>query len=320
MKRVLIAGLYHETHTFLQGLTRCEDCEIKRGRTLIDSPGGGSPLAGAVEAAERLGWDLIPAIDLRAMPGPTVADEAVQRFWDALQRPLLENIERNLDGVFLVLHGAMVSESCDDVEGEILHRLRNALGNRRIPVCGVVDLHANFTRRMAENADALIAYHENPHADAKASAERAAQLLDRLMEAGRRPMTLWQHPPILWPPTGTATNADPMRSLEAQAREIERRHDDILAVNVLDRHAGAMLEQPPRLPLPKGPPSHLSAGLNGEFAHSFPPGSILSACDRRNFQYFNAPSCIARSHVRWSAVLEPCITSNRSASTVLLLP
>jgi len=149
MKRVLIAGLYHETHTFLQGLTRCEDCEIKRGRTLIDSPGGGSPLAGAVEAAERLGWDLIPAIDLRAMPGPTVADEAVQRFWDALQRPLLENIERNLDGVFLVLHGAMVSESCDDVEGEILHRLRNALGNRRIPVCGVVDLHANFTRRMA---------------------------------------------------------------------------------------------------------------------------------------------------------------------------
>ena len=127
----------------------------------------------------------------------------------------------------------MVSESCDDVEGEILHRLRRMLGDRRIPICGVVDLHANFTRRMAENADALIAYRENPHIDAKTAAGRAVGLLDRLMETGRRCTTLWQHPPILWPPTGTGTNADPMRSLEAEAREIERRHDDILAVNVL---------------------------------------------------------------------------------------
>jgi len=233
MKRVLIAGLYHETHTFLQGLTRCEDCEIKRGRELIESPGEGSPLAGAVEAARRLGWDLIPAIDLRAMPGPTVADDVVQTFWDAMQRPLSENLERSLDGVFLVLHGAMVSKSCDDVEGEILHRLRNMLGGRRIPVCGVVDLHANFTQKMAENADALIAYRENPHIDAKATAERAAKLLDRLMETGRRCTTLWQHPPILWPPTCTATNVDPMRSLEAAARQIERKCDDILAINVL---------------------------------------------------------------------------------------
>jgi len=86
-------------------------------------------------------------------------------------------------------------------EGEILHRLRNVLGNRRIPIGGVLDLHANFTQDMAENADALLAYRENPHVDAKAAAERAAELLDRLLETGRRATTVWQHPPILWPPT-----------------------------------------------------------------------------------------------------------------------
>jgi microcystin degradation protein MlrC len=150
-----------------------------------------------------------------------------------MQRTLLDNIEPTLDGVFLVLHGAMVSESCDDVEGEILHRIRNMLGGRPIPVGGVLDLHANFTQEMAENADVLIAYRENPHVDAKASAARAATLLDRLMASGRRSTTLWRHPPILWPPTGTATNADPMRSLEMEARRIERMHDDILAINVL---------------------------------------------------------------------------------------
>jgi microcystin degradation protein MlrC len=233
MKRVLIAGLYHETHTFLQGLTRCEDFAIKRGQELLQFPGEGSPLAGAVETARRLGWHLIPTIDLRAMPSATVADEVVETFWDALQRPLLENLGQGIDGIFLVLHGAMVSESCDDVEGEILQRLRRALGERRIPVCGVIDLHANFTRKMAENADALVAYCENPHIDAKTTAGRSARLLDRLMETGQRCTTLWQQSPILWPPTGTGTNVDPMRSLEAESRRIEHRHNDILAVNVL---------------------------------------------------------------------------------------
>jgi microcystin degradation protein MlrC len=232
MKRVLIAGICHETHTFLQGLTRCEDFEIKEGMELIESPGEGSPLAGVIETARQLGWELVPAINLRALPGPIVADEVIELFRDVLQRTLLDNLAK-LDGIFLVLHGAMVSESCDDVEGEVLRRLRSLLGNRRIPVCGVVDLHANFTGLMAENADALIAYRKNPHSDAKDTAQRAARVLNRLMQTNEPCTTLWEHPPILWPPTGTGTNADPMKSLEAEARQIEQRHGDILSVNVL---------------------------------------------------------------------------------------
>ena len=83
MKRVLIAGLYHETHTFLSGVTRSEDFEIKREQELLQSPGEGSPLAGAVETARRLGWDVIPVADFRAMPGPVVADEVLETFWES---------------------------------------------------------------------------------------------------------------------------------------------------------------------------------------------------------------------------------------------
>jgi microcystin degradation protein MlrC len=86
---------------------------------------------------------------------------------------------------------------------------------------------------MAKNADALIAYRENPHTDAKDTAGRAARVLDRLMQNDQTCTTLWDHPPILWPPTGTGTNANPMKLLEAKARQIEQRHGDILSVNVL---------------------------------------------------------------------------------------
>jgi microcystin degradation protein MlrC len=233
MKRVLIAGLYHETHTFLRGVTGIEDFEIKRGPELLQLPGEGSPLAAAIETARGFGWDVIPVADFRAAPGAVVADEVFDTVWASLQRALSDSIEDRLDGILLVLHGAMVSQSCDDVEGEILVRLRCALSGRQVPICGVIDLHANFTRKMAENADCLIAYRENPHSDAKASAARAAKLLDRLMATRQPCATIWEHPPILWPPTGTGTNADPMQSLEAEARRIEQRHDEILAVNIL---------------------------------------------------------------------------------------
>ena len=35
----------------------------------------------------------------------------------------------------------------------------------------------------------------------------AAALLDRIMRTGERPTTLWEHPPLMWPPTGTGPHA-----------------------------------------------------------------------------------------------------------------
>ena len=231
-KRVLIAGLFHETHTFINGLTRLEDCQMLCGDELLSAHGDASPLGGALEVAERLGWRLVPAIDVRAMPGPIVSDEVVETWWQAVQSAIESN--DRFDGIFLILHGAMVSQSLPDVEGEILARLRKVVGFD-VPIGGVTDLHANFSERMALNSNALITYRENPHTDARATAERAVVLLDGLMKSGQHAQTVWQRTPILWPPTGTATASEPMRTLEQMAREIESLDSEILAVNV---HAG----------------------------------------------------------------------------------
>src|SRR5207237_7395806 len=125
----------------------------------------------------------------------------------------------------------MVSESMLDVEGEILERLRTRIGID-VPVCGVLDLHGNCTRKMAANSHAFVAYRQNPHADACAAARDGALLLERLMRTGERPVTVWERPPLMWPPTGTGTAFDPMKTLEAMARQIEEVHAEILAVNV----------------------------------------------------------------------------------------
>lgn len=230
-KRVLLAGLFHETHTFLEGRTTLDDFDERTGVELLKAEGDGSPLAAAVEVGRASGWEMVPTIDLRATPSPMVDDAVVERFWDGLKAAVTGESVCGFDGVYLVLHGAMVSDSYTDVEGEVLERVRKLVGPN-VPICGVLDLHGNHSARMAECSNGFVAYRENPHADAHNAARDGALLLDRLMRTGERAVTVWERPPIMWPPTGTGTAFEPMRTLEAMARQIERDVPEILAVNV----------------------------------------------------------------------------------------
>jgi microcystin degradation protein MlrC len=175
--RVLFAGLFHETHTFLDGTTGLADFQILRDEELLHHAGDSSPLGGALESAKSFGWEVLPTVDFRASPSAIVEDEVIESFW----QELADRIPAQVDAVYFVLHGAMVSQSLPDVEGEILARLRARVGP--VPIFGVFDLHANFTKRMADCANCLVAFRENPHTDGRAAAVRAAELLQRSLTA-----------------------------------------------------------------------------------------------------------------------------------------
>ncbi|WP_395738051.1 M81 family metallopeptidase [Prosthecobacter sp.] len=227
-KRILFAGLFHETHTFLDGTSGTREFTRILGEDMLAALGDSSPMGGALEIAREFGWQVLPAADFRASPGALVEDTIVESFCQELTRCAAG---AGLDGVFLVLHGAMVSQSFDDVEGEVLERLRRVVGSH-VPIFGVFDLHANFTQRMADHANCLVAYRENPHTDARQSAQRAARLLQRCLTTQRLPKMYWQHPPVMWPPTGTATAVEPMLSLEQRARALEAASTSFWVVNV----------------------------------------------------------------------------------------
>src|SRR5262249_24065436 len=161
-----------------EGRTGLTDFEERLGESLWSAENDGSPLAGALEIARSSRWDVIAAIDLRATPGPTVEDAGVERVWIEVAAGLARAESRGIDGVYRVLHGAMIAESQLDVEGEILERLRARVGVD-VPVCGVLDLHGNITAKLAANSHGFVAYRQNPHADACAAARDGALLLER---------------------------------------------------------------------------------------------------------------------------------------------
>ena len=238
-RRVLIAGLFHETHTFLTERTPWSSFSVRRGDEFFTARGDGSPLAGALDIADERGWEVIPTIDARATPSGTVEDNVFEQFWSELRAAAEPALQQGLDGIYLVLHGAMATETIRDPEGELIRRLRALPNGNEVPIGGVLDLHGNISREFSENTQAFVAYRKNPHTDACEAARDGARLLDRVMNSDRWPVTLHAAPGIVWPPTGVGTDDDPMRSLEEMAREIERTHPDIAAVNVFASYSFA---------------------------------------------------------------------------------
>jgi len=217
--RILLAGLFHETNTFAAGRMGGEDFEILRGEEIFTVKGDASPMGAFLEEAERHDWEIVPLIDARAMPGPSPDFEWVCAYIEELVGRAIA--AGPADAIFLVLHGAMASERFSDVEGELLQRLHGQPELRRRPIFGVLDLHANFTERMARCSTALLAYRENPHTDAAETAIRAARLMADALERGLRLRTAYVPTSVIWPPPGTGTANEPMRTLATLARSLE---------------------------------------------------------------------------------------------------
>ena len=224
MKHIVIAGLFHETHTFVDDKTSLTDFQIRRGGEMLNCIGDASPLGGVLEYAKSQDWEMLPTIDYRCVPSGTVDDEVVEAWWNDFESAW----QPDCDAIYLVLHGAMTTKTFRDAEGELLTRIRKLAGDQK-PIFGVYDLHANFSPAMAANADCLVAYRENPHSDARESAVRAAELLAKCLDTARPRMHLRQAN-ILLPPTGCGTADDPMRSLEEAARAMEG--GDVWVVNI----------------------------------------------------------------------------------------
>src|SRR6266481_5419929 len=118
----------------------------------------------------------------------------------------------SIDAVYLDLHGAMVTEHLDDGEGEILKRVRKVIG-KDLPLVVSLDLHANVTPQMVEQADALIAYRTYPHVDMADTGRAAAGHLALLLRTEQRLAKAFRQLPFLFPISSQCTNDQPARGI-----------------------------------------------------------------------------------------------------------
>ena len=225
----------HETNTFVAAPTTWDDF-VRAGPWPTVSEGDAIPkvfrrinlaIAHFIERAEAAGHTIAPLAWGAAMPGGKVTDDAFER----MAGKLAEGVRRaNADAVFLELHGAMVTESHDDGEVELLRRIRIGIGPDT-PILMSLDLHANLSPETTEFADFISSYRTYPHVDWGDSGDRCADWLERVC-ALKHPARAFRQAPFLIPVTTGCTYVEPSKGLYAQLAAIETETGVHLSLNM----------------------------------------------------------------------------------------
>jgi microcystin degradation protein MlrC len=229
VKRVLTGRFMHETNTFSLQKT---DMALWRRRDFhlgneipVAFRNTRSALGATFEAADKYGWVLVHPVSANANPSGIVTDVAFVQIGGMM---LDAAGQWPIDGVLLHLHGAMVVESYEDGEGELLARLRHILGPD-VPIVVTLDLHANVTEQMAESASALIAFRTYPHVDQYERAWQGAELLERAMQGEVRPRTVIARRPMIYGLDRGRHQAGPMAELIARGEALEASGEILVA-------------------------------------------------------------------------------------------
>jgi microcystin degradation protein MlrC len=219
----------HETNTFSRvptdlAMIRRRDFHLEN-EIPVAFRGTRSAFGATFEAADKFGWTLVHPVSANPNPSGTVTDDAFETITGMVTGAV--DAKGPIDGALLHLHGAMVSDSHEDAEGEFLARLRQRLGPE-VPIVVTLDLHANVTQQMADNASALIAYRTYPHVDQYERAWQGAELLERAVRGEIRPRTVIARRPMLYGLDHGRTQRGPMAELIARGEALEQNGETLV--------------------------------------------------------------------------------------------
>ncbi len=191
--KIAIAGFQHETNTFAESRACLTEFQIADSwppmltdaDVISGTKGMNLPIAGAASAALSAEFsedklnnaeaiELIPILWCAAEPSGFVTDNA----FDSISQMIIDRIQAagDIDGVYLDLHGAMVTTRYEDGEGELLMRLRRTLGDS-VPIAVSLDLHANVTPEMVNLSTLITVYRTYPHLDMADTGKRCMEQL-----------------------------------------------------------------------------------------------------------------------------------------------
>lgn len=190
--RIVIARQNHETNTFSPVPTPLAAFRPVWGDGALAAARGMKAALGAFHAyAENLGAEISCPLIAHAWPSAPVEDDAFETMAEAI----LAEVRKGCDMILLDLHGAMVTRSHDDGEGELLARVRGAAPG--VPIGVALDLHGNITHRMLENCDVLAGFKTYPHIDMYETGELVCAVMERIRRGGPRPLMALSRPPLL---------------------------------------------------------------------------------------------------------------------------
>jgi microcystin degradation protein MlrC len=214
--RLLIAMMKHETNTFSPVPTPLARFGHGPGPLYGDDAieafrGTGSGLGAYLDIAAREKAEIELPIAASASPSRPVDNAAYAHIADRICDAVTKG---GFDGIMLDLHGAMVTETYEDGEGELLRRIRAI--DPTTPIAVAYDMHANLYDAMVDNATVVAGYRTYPHVDTYDTARRAGDILVRAIRGEVNPVIAWGNVPMLPHVMRQGSDDHPNRELQAR--------------------------------------------------------------------------------------------------------
>lgn len=209
MYRIFIGGLLMEANSFNPVFSTRETftCTLE-GETLSQMKGTSLEMGGVFDTLEKQpDVEIVPGFYAQACTsGPVKGTE-----FTYLSQRLFRSLEAagKVDGVLLVLHGAMQSENIDDCEGYIISQVRQIVGDD-VPVCASFDFHALVTTQMVQGLDGASGYFTYPHVDHFETGVRACNALLELLRSGEGVYRICHRIPMIMSCENSNTIDSPM--------------------------------------------------------------------------------------------------------------
>lgn len=220
--KLVIAQMKHETNTFspvptpLSRFTRTGQRPLEGDDAIRAFRGTGTGLGALIALAEQAGADYRVPIAASAWPSGPVDDDA----FEYVAGRILDAIAAGCDALLLDLHGAMVTRSHDDGEGELLRRIRVVAPH--IPVGVVLDMHANLSDAMADGATVIAGYQTYPHVDMFEAGMRAGRPIMAMLGRTATPVMAHGFRPMLPHIMRQSSLDQPNRAIQARAADMEK--------------------------------------------------------------------------------------------------
>ena len=237
--RIAVAEMLTEVNSFSPAFTTRREFEAESllyGDEIIPfAKKEKSELGGFMKAVDEMGegqFEIVPIVKARTLPGGPVE----RSFYEELKRSIVTSIREieNLRGVYLSMHGSMGVEGMFDPEGDLLSAVRAVTG-KEMPIGVTFDMHANVTRKKADNATFIVGYKTNPHRDFFRTGYRAGEILVRCIRGEVKPVMAFNKMRLL---KGGGMQMDilrPMRRIFSQMKDMEKR-EGVLSVSNFTVH------------------------------------------------------------------------------------
>jgi len=187
--------------------------------------------AAFVKAMDATGpWQPVPILIASSFPAGPIE----QATFEQVLALILASVEAALplDAAYICNHGAMTATHMFDPDGEIVTRVRQAIGAKARLVM-TLDLHANISERMVAPCDIVIGYRTNPHVDMIERGEEAAFALRRMLAGLAAPKTAMVRLPLTPASVNLLTNAGPYGELIDYGQKRQAEHSGaILNVSI----------------------------------------------------------------------------------------